>query len=98
MFPEEAVRELVANAFVHQDFSVRGAGPMVQVFDHRLEATNPGVPLVETVRFIADAPKSRNESLASPMRRSWRRELWIGGGSLRLGASLASRSVITFGG
>ena len=69
MFPEEAVRELVANAFIHQDFSVRGAGPMVEIFDHRIEVTNPGEPLVETVRFIDGAPKSRNESLASLMRR-----------------------------
>ena len=69
MFPEEAVRELVANALIHQDFSVRGAGPMVEIFDHRLEVTNPGVPLVETARFIDGTPKSRNESLASLMGR-----------------------------
>ena len=69
MFPEEAVRELVANALIHQDFSVRGAGPMVEIFDRRLEVTNPGEPLVETARFIDGAPKSRNESLASLMRR-----------------------------
>ena len=68
-FPEPAVRELVANALIHQDFSVTGAGPMVEIFDDRIEITNPGVPLVDTRRFVDTPPKSRNESLASFMRR-----------------------------
>lgn len=51
MFPEIAVRELVANMLIHQDFSVTGAGPMVEIFDGRIEITNPGSPLVETDRF-----------------------------------------------
>ena len=42
MFPELAVRELVANALIHQDFSVTGAGPMVEIFADRIEITNPG--------------------------------------------------------
>ena len=36
MFPEIAVRELVSNALIHQDFSVTGAGPMVEIFDDRI--------------------------------------------------------------
>ena len=46
-FPEPAVRELVANALIHQDFSVTGAGPMIEIFDGRVEITNPGEPLVD---------------------------------------------------
>ena len=68
-FPETAVRELVANAIIHQDFSVRGAGPMVEIFDRRIEVTNPGESLVKPERFIDGAPTSRNEMLASLMRR-----------------------------
>jgi len=45
MFPELAVRELVANALIHQDFFVTGAGPMVEIFDDRIEITNPGDPV-----------------------------------------------------
>ncbi len=48
MVPELAVRELVANALIHQDFSITGAGPMVEIFDTRIEITNPGAPLVDT--------------------------------------------------
>ena len=69
MFPDLAVRELVANALIHQDFSVTGAGPMVELFDDRIEITNPGEPLVDTQRFIDSPPRSRNEALASQMRR-----------------------------
>lgn len=69
MFPELAVRELVANALIHQDFSASGTGPMVEIFDDRIEITNPGEPLVDTNRFIDTPPKSRNEKLASVMRR-----------------------------
>ncbi|MBE3064056.1 MAG: putative DNA binding domain-containing protein [Spirochaetes bacterium] len=69
MFPELAVRELVANALIHQDFFVTGAGPMVEIFDDRIEITNPGEPLVDPQRFVDTPPKSRNEVLASLMRR-----------------------------
>jgi predicted HTH transcriptional regulator len=64
-----AVRELVANALIHQDFFATGAGPMVEIFENRVEITNPGAPLVDTQRFVDTAPKSRNEALASLMRR-----------------------------
>ncbi len=69
MFPAIAVRELVSNALIHQDFSVTGAGPMVEIFDDRMEITSPGEPLVDTDRFVDTPPKSRNETLASLMRR-----------------------------
>ncbi len=68
-FPPLAVRELIANALIHQDFFVTGAGPMVEIFDDRIEITNPGEPLVDTQRFVDTPPKSRNEALASLMRR-----------------------------
>jgi predicted HTH transcriptional regulator len=69
MYPEPAVRELVANALIHQNFLIRGAGPMVEVFDSRIEISNPGTPLVDTLRFIDQPPRSRNEKLAGLMRR-----------------------------
>ena len=69
MFPELAVRELVANTLIHQDFFVTGAGPMVEIFDDRVEITNPGASLVDTQRFVDTPPKSRNEAMASLMRR-----------------------------
>lgn len=69
MYPELAVRELVANALIHQDFFLTGVGPMIEIFEDRMEITNPGVPLVEVLRFLDSPPRSRNETLASFMRR-----------------------------
>jgi predicted HTH transcriptional regulator len=69
LYPEVAVREVVANALIHQDFNITGTGPMIELFDSRLEVTNPGLPLVEPLRFIDEPPRSRNETLAGLMRR-----------------------------
>ena len=68
-YPVLVVRELVANALIHQDFQVTGSGPMVEIFDNRIEITNPGAPLVDSQRFVDSPPRSRNESFASFMRR-----------------------------
>ena len=67
--PPVAIREVVANALIHQDMTVGGAGPTIELFRNRLEITNPGTPLVAPERFIDSAPRSRNEALASLMRR-----------------------------
>jgi predicted HTH transcriptional regulator len=69
MYPEVAIRELVANALIHQDFTVTGDGPKVEIFSDRVEITNPGRPLIDTLRFVDEPPQSRNEALASLMRR-----------------------------
>lgn len=68
MFPEEAIRELMANALIHQDFEETGSSVMVEMYDDRLEISNPGKPTISPERFI-DEYKSRNESLADLMRR-----------------------------
>lgn len=67
MYPEIAIRELVANALIHQDLSVKGF-PMVEIFSDRIEISNPGNPLITPDRFI-DSYISRNEKLADLMRR-----------------------------
>ncbi|MEA3446752.1 MAG: ATP-binding protein [Bacteroidota bacterium] len=68
MYPEIAIRELVANTIIHQDFRETGTGPMIEIFEDRIEFTNPGLPLITTNRFI-DEFQSRNETLAAFMRR-----------------------------
>ena len=68
-FPMPAIREAIANSLIHQDLYITGSGPLVEVFDNRVEVTNPGVPLVDVMRIVDNPPKSRNEKLASLMRR-----------------------------
>jgi ATP-dependent DNA helicase RecG len=68
MFPEVAVRELVANALIHQDFTESGTSVMVEIYSDRMEISNPGMPYIPADRFI-DEYQSRNERLADLMRR-----------------------------
>jgi len=69
LYPSIAIRELIANALIHQDMTITGAGPLIELFKDRLEITNPGEPLVSPDRFLDSPPRSRNEALASLMRR-----------------------------
>jgi ATP-dependent DNA helicase RecG len=68
MFPRIAIRELVANALIHQDFDETGASVMIELYDDRMEISNPGKPFIPVERFI-DEYQSRNERLADLMRR-----------------------------
>lgn len=68
LVPEEAIRELLANALIHQDFDISGTSPMVEIYSDRVEISNPGTPIVPVERFI-DGYQSRNERLADLMRR-----------------------------
>ena len=68
MFPRQALRELIANALVHQDFLLSGASVMIEMYADRIEISNPGTPSISVERFI-DEYRSRNERLADLMRR-----------------------------
>lgn len=71
LYPEIALRELIANALIHQDFHISGAGPMVDVYSDRITITNPGalLPGKRPDRLIGATPESRNEKLAFSFRR-----------------------------
>ena len=60
VYPEIALRELIANALMHQDFSVTGAGPMVEIYDDRIAVTNPGtlLPGKKPDRLIGTTPRA----------------------------------------
>jgi len=68
LVPEIVIRELAANALIHQDFQISGASMMVEIYSNRVEISNPGEPIVPLDRFI-DGYQSRNERLADLMRR-----------------------------
>lgn len=68
-YPEITIRELVPNAMLHQDLTVTGTSPMVEIFPDRMEISNPGRPLIAPLRFADEPPRSRNEELAAFMRR-----------------------------
>lgn len=71
LYPEIALRELIANALIHQDFGISGTGPLIEIFDNRIEFINPGTLLSSKKldRLIGTTPESRNEIFASAFRR-----------------------------
>lgn len=63
MFPTVAIRELIANALIHQDFNESGSSVRIELYSDRVEVSNPGVPLIATDPSVLPAllPKVRNE-------------------------------------
>lgn len=66
--PEITMREFVANAIIHQDFTRQGERPTVEIYSDKVRIINPGTPLVPTDRFIDSPSKSRNPKFATLMR------------------------------
>ena len=68
LVPEITIRELLANALIHQDFTIGGMSVMIEIYGDRVEISSPGDPVVPVERFI-DGYQSRNERMADMMRR-----------------------------
>lgn len=68
-YPDLVVREIVANQIVHQDFSVSGTSPMIEIYDNRVVFTNPGAPIHQPDRLLDMPPVSRNDHLADLFRK-----------------------------
>jgi ATP-dependent DNA helicase RecG len=70
VYPTVALREIIANAIIHQDFSISGSRPMVEVYDDRIEISNPGglLPSKSIERIIGTQPEARNEKLNNTFR------------------------------
>ena len=70
LYPEIALRELIANAVIHRDYARTDSYVQVEIFDNRIEITNPGslLPDMEVNRLIDQQPRARNEVLAARMR------------------------------
>jgi ATP-dependent DNA helicase RecG len=64
--PYDALREALINAVVHRDYFEKGANVMVEMFDDRIEITNPG-GLVKGLKPADFGKKSalRNPTIAS---------------------------------
>ncbi len=63
--PLEALREAVANAIIHRDYSMCGTSIMVEVHQDRVVISNPGGLMVGLdTRFLSDISVRRNELIA----------------------------------
>lgn len=66
-YPRVAIRELVANALVHQDFTITGIPLAIDIYANKISITNAGESLNDVNRLIDLPPHSRNEKLAQTM-------------------------------
>lgn len=63
--PLEALREAVANAIIHRDYSMTGTSLMVEVHSDRVVISNPGgLPTGLTLRTMQNISVRRNELIA----------------------------------
>lgn len=62
--PIEALREAIANAIIHRDYSMRGTSLMVEVYDDRVEIINPGVFPGAQKKDFGKISVRRNEHIA----------------------------------
>lgn len=67
-YPQRAIRELLANAVIHQDISDTTAGPLVSLYENRIVFSNPGTSLIPIYRVLNAQPRTRNASLARILR------------------------------
>lgn len=68
-YPDKAIRELVANALIHQDYELEGMRPLIEIYANHIEISNPGKCLVDPDRLLGTIPKARNEILVDIMKR-----------------------------
>ncbi|MCK5883955.1 MAG: putative DNA binding domain-containing protein [Bacteriovoracaceae bacterium] len=69
--PEVALREIIVNAIIHRDFTISNSCITVELYDDRIEITNPGslLPEISVDRLIDHPSRTRNEVLSDLMRK-----------------------------
>ena len=69
-YPEEVVREAMANALIHRDYSIAGTDVMLVIYSNRLEIVSPGrLPNTVTPEGMKlGARYARNQLLVNVMR------------------------------
>lgn len=67
-YPQRAIRELLSNTVIHQDLSDMTEGPLVMIYENRIEFSNPGTTLIPVARLLNAQPKTRNMNLVNLMR------------------------------
>ncbi len=70
VIPELALREIIVNAIIHRDFTIANSSITIELFDDRVEVTNPGslLPEITVDRLIDHPSRPRNEVFSDIMR------------------------------
>ena len=92
--PEEALKEALINALAHRDYAEKGANILIEIYDDRVEITNPG-GLVSGIRKSEFGKKSlsRNPLLFSLFKRINLVEK-VGSGIIRMRKTMKSAGLL----
>lgn len=66
--PQAVIREVLSNAFAHQDLFSEGDGVVIEIFQNRVEITNSGRPVLDPLHFLDGGPAIRNEKIFAEMK------------------------------
>lgn len=67
-YPLFSIRELITNAVVHRDYSIRGSKVIIKMFDNKIEFYNPGgLPTGITPKNISKKQFSKNPILTKAL-------------------------------
>ncbi len=61
--PDVAIRETLANAIAHRDYSIMGSRIQIDIYSDRIEFTNPGRSLIPLNQLEQAHPQTRNPLL-----------------------------------
>ncbi len=80
-YPVIAIREVIRNAVIHRDYSLRGKDIKIAIFDDKIEITSPGklLPTVEFDKMEAGQSDIRNKTLAPVFKKLGIIEQWGNG-------------------
>ena len=83
-YPVVAIREVIRNAVIHRDYSLKGQDIKLAVFDDKIEITSPGklMPTIDFNDMEAGQSDIRNKTLAPVFKKLGIIEQW--GNGLRL--------------
>jgi predicted HTH transcriptional regulator len=83
-YPVVAIREVIRNAVIHRDYSLKGQDIKIAVFDDKIEITSPGklMPTIDFNDMEAGQSDIRNKTLAPVFKKLGIIEQW--GNGLRL--------------
>jgi predicted HTH transcriptional regulator len=80
-YPIIAIREVIRNAVIHRDYSLRGKDIKIAIFDDKIEITSPGklMPSVDFMEMDSGQSDIRNKVLAPVFKRIGIIEQWGNG-------------------
>ncbi len=72
-YPVITIREVIRNAVIHRDYSLKGKDIKIAIFDDKIEITSPGklMPTIDFNDMESGQSDIRNRTLAPGIQKTW---------------------------